>query len=132
MSEFMLLARGSKLVGVNIYTYLNHSTGYGNLRAALAWMAPYCAKGKQCGNRSKFKTPQAQAKCIGWPYPAVDYSPLSECTLVYALAALAYDNTTYANAAATAPNADYTWWMGGLGIHELVELLYPPFLQLTG
>jgi hypothetical protein len=129
MTEFMLLARATKLAGVDMYSYSNSTTGFGNLRAALAWMAPYCAKGSQCGNESKFKTPQAQAKCIGWPYPAVDYSPLSECTIVYALAALAYDNATYGRAAATAPDDVYDWWMGGLGIHELMELLYPPAPQ---
>ena len=71
MAEFMLLARASKSAGVDMYAYVNKSTGFGNLRNSLAWMAPYCARGAECGNTSKFKTPQAQAKCIGWPYPAV-------------------------------------------------------------
>jgi hypothetical protein len=127
MTEFMLLARASALAGLDVYTYQNHTTGYGNLKESLAWMAPYCAKGAECGNNSKFKTPQAQAKCIGWPFPAVDYSPLSECTIIYGLASIAYDNTTYAEAALSAPDEPYSWWIGGIGIHGLMDLLYRPF-----
>ena len=108
MGEFMLLARATKLAGVDMYSYANKTTGFGNLRNALAWMAPYCARGAECGQHlHHFSTPQAQAKCIGWPYPAVDYSPISECTLVYGLASLAYDNATYGAAAVSTPDDPY-------------------------
>ena len=127
----MLLARASKLVGVDMYEYVNSTTGFGNLKDSLAWMAPFCARGPECGNKTLFKTPQAQAKCIGWPYPSVDYSPISECTLIYGLAAIAYENTAYSEAAVTAPDDDYSWWIGGIGIHGLMDLLYPPF-PVTG
>ena len=107
----------------------NSSTGYGDLQHSLEWMAPFCAKGGACGNASNFKTPQAQAKCIGWPYPAVDYSPLNECKIIFGLAALAYQNQTYAAAASAAPDQPYDWWLGAkdLGIGELMTLLYPRF-----
>ena len=102
--------------------------GFGNLQASLAWMAPFCAMGSQCGNRSKFSTPQEQAKCVGWPYPAVDYSPLEECRLVYGMAALAYGNTTYGHAAESSPDADYEWWIG-IPFSDLMALLYPRIPQ---
>ena len=44
MTEFMVLARASAHAGVDVWDYSNRSTGYGNLRNSLAWMAPYCAK----------------------------------------------------------------------------------------
>ena len=131
MMEFVVLARASANAGVDVWHYSNQSTGYGNLRNSLAWMAPYCANGAECGNASNFSTPQDQAKCIGWPYPAVDYSPISECKIIFGLAAIAYKNKTYAAAAAAAAPLDtpYDWWYGGIGISELMTSLYVPTVR---